>query len=239
MGGGGHALRVPRQCEACAAKGRTRATGTGPGGRASGGREPSGSRAKKTSLRSRARWQAAGPAHGVPAGDPIRPQCIYGEQSIDHSATCGNPNGKATLRRARGTPGGPGPRLCAPRLCRLAQALTTCAARTTNQLHLWGSSSAGRASPSQGGGRGFKSLLLHQAFQGHGESHAPFCCGPMRVQSRPEIPRGSPCRKRPGAPELPGRAARMERGSPCGAKSVLFGFSGAPSRHPLPQRIAK
>lgn len=30
----------------------------------------------------------------------------------------------------------------------------------------WGSSSAGRASPSQGGGRGFKSLLLHQ-FSGH------------------------------------------------------------------------
>ena len=30
----------------------------------------------------------------------------------------------------------------------------------------WGSSSAGRAPPSQGGGRGFKSLLLHQIFQG-------------------------------------------------------------------------
>ena len=48
----------------------------------------------------------------------------------------------------------------------LTQALTSCPARTTKQLHLWGSSSAGRASPSQGGGRGFKSLLLHQEFFG-------------------------------------------------------------------------
>ncbi len=33
-------------------------------------------------------------------------------------------------------------------------------------LRAWGSGSAGRAPPSQGGGRGFKSLLLHQYFKG-------------------------------------------------------------------------
>lgn len=59
------------------------------------------------------------------------------------------------------------------RICRL----TRSAVGTTRQFHLWGSSSAGRASPSQGGGRGFKSLLLHQISRGYGNGHGPFFSG--------------------------------------------------------------
>lgn len=62
------------------------------------------------------------------------------------------------------------------------QALTRWAPRNTTQVHLWGSSSAGRASPSQGGGRGFKSLLLHQEFQG--VRARIFCSDPFLVIRR-------------------------------------------------------
>jgi hypothetical protein len=50
-------------------------------------------------------------------------------------------------------------------------------------IHLWGSSSAGRASPSQGGGREFKSPLLHHNMPDNGlrSNRSPFFCSKFCV----------------------------------------------------------
>ena len=125
------------------------------------------------------------------------PSAIWSGRSVEHRATYGNggAGGWACGSRADSavipscTVGAVLPALARPAATRpfpvppapafraRTQALTTCRGSSKNHPHLWGSSSAGRASPSQGGGRGFKSLLLHQEFQG--VRARPFCSDPL------------------------------------------------------------
>ena len=108
-----------------------------------------------------------------------------------------------------------------------ARALTRCPSRTTKQLHLWGSSSAGRASPSQGGGRGFKSLLLHQGFFRF--RHWPLAIGGTDVFNKcPPVLLRHGCR--PTSEAIPGGLSRsrlLDVGHPSPLRKEFCRFGGA------------
>ena len=169
---------------------RTRARAPGP---ARGVRQP-GCGAQKASRRFRARGNAV-PRYASAAAMLLRARNFCTGRTVNrrpafvnHGATLAFPGSPGAGEKAPGaTYAGGGVLLVRragsmrpqlrPHAGARSQALTSWPPGNTNELHLWGSSSAGRASPSQGGGRGFKSLLLHQEFQ-KGET-SPGACLPF------------------------------------------------------------